>query len=325
MENKEKDEFFPRVFPFSCTEEVRFTRKIFGLFSPNFFVPFVVTSRRMVAFPMRAVWLVVALSTMFRSACALVFPRILIPSVRRMAVVSASSTVPAAAAVSDVAVVLLAGGVGSRMKANQPKQFLQLRGKPVLMHTLELFLSLEGVSQVVLVIGDEYRAQFAEMQAAHPTMLSFANPGKERQDSVLNGLNDVSDEASLVCIHDAARPLVTPDEIYNVLRDGLEHGAAVLGVPMKATVKESEDGQFVMRTVDRSRLWEVHTPQVIKPALLREGFKQVEEQKLEVTDDVSIIEQLGLPVKITVGEYTNIKLTTPDDMAVAEQILSSRE
>merc|ERR1711988_464101 len=115
-------------------------------------------------------------------------------------------------------------------------------------------------------------------------------------------------------IHDAARPLVTPDEIYNVLRDGLEHGAAVLGVPMKATVKESEDGQFVMRTVDRSRLWEVHTPQVIKPALLREGFKQVEEQKLEVTDDVSIIEQLGLPVKITVGEYTNIKLTTPDDM-----------
>ena len=94
---------------------------------------------------------------------------------------------------------------------------------------------------------------------------------------------------------------------------------------MKATVKESEDGEFVLRTVNRARLWEIHTPQVIKPALLKEGFKQVEEKGLEVTDDVSIIEQLGLPVKITVGEYTNIKITTPDDMAVAEQILSSRE
>ena len=94
---------------------------------------------------------------------------------------------------------------------------------------------------------------------------------------------------------------------------------------MKATVKESEDGEFVLRTVNRARLWEIHTPQVIKPALLREGFKQVEEKNLEVTDDVSIIEQLGLPVKITVGEYTNIKITTPDDMAVAEQILASRE
>ena len=229
------------------------------------------------------------------------------------------------AEVSNVAVVLLAGGVGSRMKANQPKQFMQLRGKPVLMHTLELFLSLEGVSQVVLVIGEEYRAQFDYLTAEYPSVLSFADPGKERQDSVFNGLSGTAEDASVVCIHDAARPLVTRDEIYNVLRDGIEHGAAVLGVPMKATVKESEDGEFVLRTVNRARLWEIHTPQVIKPALLKEGFKQVKEKGLEVTDDVSIIEQLGLPVKITVGEYTNIKITTPDDMAVAEQILSSRE
>lgn len=131
--------------------------------------------------------------------------------------------------------------------------------------------------------------------------------------------------ASLVAVHDAARPLVTPDEVYKVFHDADEHGAAVLAVPMKATVKESDDGQFVLRTIERSRLWEIHTPQVIRPELLRKGFEKVAKEGLAVTDDVSIIEQLPAPVKITVGEYTNIKVTTPEDMPMAESILSSRK
>ena len=161
-----------------------------------------------------------------------------------------------------------------------------------------------------------------------------------------SGLNGIPEDSALVCIHDAARPLVTPEEIFKVIGDAREHGAAVLGVPVKATVKESEDGDFVLRTVDRSRLWEVHTPQVIRPKLLLEGFdkattprqkpfsthvprtepqpSQVQELNMEVTDDVSIIEQLGLPVKLTLGEYTNLKVTTPDDMVVASQILDQR-
>lgn len=225
--------------------------------------------------------------------------------------------------VNDVSVVLLAGGVGSRMKADRPKQFLTLAGKPVLEHSIELFLGLEGVSQVVLVLDEGYRDQFSDY--AKDERLVFADPGKERQDSVSNGLGKVPEGASLVAVHDAARPLVTEDEIHRVLADGLEHGAAVLGVPMKATVKESEDGEFVLRTIPRSRLWEIQTPQVIKPDLLREGFRKVEELGLEVTDDVSIVEQIGEKVKITVGEYTNIKLTTPEDMQIAESILSERK
>ncbi len=106
--------------------------------------------------------------------------------------------------------------------------------------------------------------------------LSF-RASRERQDSVFNGLTAAPDDASLVCIHDAARPLVTPESIYQVLRDADEHGAAVLGVPMKATVKESEDGEFVLRTIERSRLWEIQTPQVIRPSLLREGFEKVKQ------------------------------------------------
>mmetsp|Transcript_29742 Transcript_29742/g.38432 ORF Transcript_29742/g.38432 Transcript_29742/m.38432 type:complete len:299 (+) Transcript_29742:258-1154(+) len=225
--------------------------------------------------------------------------------------------------VKDVAVILLAGGVGSRMKADRPKQFLELRGKPVLDHTLELFLGIEGVSQLVLVIAEQYRGDY-QLYADKDSRIVFADPGKERQDSVFNGLSKVVEGSSLVCVHDAARPLITPENIYQVLGDAAEHGAAVLGVPMKATVKESEDGEFVLRTIPRSRLWEIQTPQVIKPELLKEGFEKVAAEGLEVTDDVSIIEAIGKPVKITMGEYTNLKLTTPDDMDVAESILQAR-
>lgn len=230
----------------------------------------------------------------------------------------------AAGDVDNVAVILLAGGVGSRMKADRPKQFLELRGKPILHHSLELFLGLKGVSSLSIVIAEEYRDDLKDVINGDPRV-KFANPGKERQDSVFSGLQTIPDDASLVCVHDAARPLVTPEEIYNVFDDAKEHGAAVLAVPMKATVKESADGHFVLQTIDRSRLWEIHTPQVMKPALLKQGFIKVEKEGLEVTDDVSIVEQLPAPVKITVGEYTNIKITTPEDMPMAESILLRRE
>jgi len=224
-----------------------------------------------------------------------------------------------AAAMGDVAVVILAGGTGSRMKADRPKQFLPLRGKPILKHSLDLFLGMD-IAGLVLVMAEQYRGDFAE----YADRLTFADPGAERQDSVRSGLGGCPAGAALVAIHDAARPLVTPAEIEAVVADAREHGAAVLGVPVKATVKESEDGAFVLRTVDRSRLWEVHTPQVVQPAKLLEGFDKVAKENLEVTDDVSIIEQLGLPVKLTLGEYTNLKVTTPDDMVVAGQILDQR-
>ena len=217
----------------------------------------------------------------------------------------------------DVAVVLLAGGVGSRMKADRPKQFLELRGKPVLEHSLELFLGLDGVSRVVLVLDEAYRSSFSGYD------VTFADPGAERQDSVKNGVAACPEDAALICIHDAARPLVTPREIYEVIKDAREHGAAVLGVPMKATVKEGVDG-FVTKTLDRSRLWEVQTPQVIRPDLLQRGFSKVDDEQLQVTDDVSIVEHLGEPVKLTLGEYTNLKLTTPDDMIIAGNILDQR-
>lgn len=239
----------------------------------------------------------------------------------------------------DVGFVLLAGGTGSRMKASMPKQFLTLRDVPVLHHSLSLFL--EGLHEhaakfgksappfVVLVLDPKYQPEYQPIVDKYQGRLSFSNPGVERQGSVENGLRtliEVSNgECDFVAVHDSARPLVTIEEITNVVRDAKEHGAAVLGVPCKATIKESEDGSQVLRTIPRTRLWEVHTPQVIKIDTLQRGFQKVEAEQLEVTDDVSIVEALGEPVKITLGEYTNLKITTPEDMNVAESILEKRQ
>lgn len=232
--------------------------------------------------------------------------------------------VSALPAPNNVAVILLAGGSGSRMKADRPKQFLELRGRTILEHSIELFGRLPEVKLLVIVLAAEYRSQFDSLLKNLPCRVQFADPGVERQDSVFNGLAFVSNSMSLACVHDSARPLVTTQSIRNVLRDASLHGAAVLGVPSKATIKESADGQFVLRTIPRQRLWEIQTPQVIKPDLLRRGFEKVVANDLAVTDDVSIVEHLGEPVKITIGEYTNIKITTPEDMTIAESILEKR-
>jgi 2-C-methyl-D-erythritol 4-phosphate cytidylyltransferase len=239
---------------------------------------------------------------------------------------------------SDVGIVVLAGGTGSRMKASMPKQFLELAGVPVLHHSLDLFLeripahlrtlARKGPPFIVLVLDPIYQPEYQPILDRYKGRLVFADPGKERQGSVENGLSrliEVSNGAcTYVAIHDSARPLVTPVEVVNVVRDAKDFGAAVLGVPCKATIKESADGRKVLRTIPRERLWEVHTPQVIRIETLQRGFAKVKRYNLQVTDDVSIVEELGEPVQLTRGEYTNLKITTPEDMDVAEAILRER-
>ncbi|KAG7366690.1 2-C-methyl-D-erythritol 4-phosphate cytidylyltransferase-domain containing protein [Nitzschia inconspicua] len=239
---------------------------------------------------------------------------------------------------SDVGFVLLAGGTGSRMKATMPKQYLPLRGVPVLHHSLDLFLEKlfdhcktigkSPSTNVVLVMDPTYQPEYQPIIDKYAGRLEFALPGAERQGSVENGLNKLVEMSGGQCqyaaIHDSARPLVTIKEVCNVVCDAKQHGAAVLGVPCKATIKESEDGEFVQRTIPRARLFEVHTPQVVQIETLLRGFQKVAAENLEVTDDVSIVEALGEPVKITRGEYTNLKITTPEDMDVAEAILEDR-
>ena len=195
--------------------------------------------------------------------------------------------------------------------------------------SMQIIGTRSGPPVVVLVMDPKYQPEYQPIVDKYSGRLALANPGEERQGSVENGLNKLvelaGDSCKYVAVHDSARPLVTIKEVCDVVSDAKEHGAAVLGVPCKATIKESEDGSMVLRTIPRARLWEVHTPQVIKIDTLKRGFAKVEAENLEVTDDVSIVEQLGEPVKLTLGEYTNLKITTPEDMNLAISILDERK
>ena len=209
------------------------------------------------------------------------------------------------------------------MGAAVPKQYLDLRGQPIATYSLCAFASMPSVGEIVVVCEPEWRDVFencySKLQRKVP--LKFALPGKERQDSVFNGFQEVSSNAELVAIHDSARPLVQPKDALACFEDAWKVGAAVLGVPVKPTIKEVDDNGLVVKTLQRSVLWEVQTPQVIKPEKLKRGFELVCRDNLEVTDDVSIVEALGESVRVTLGSYSNIKVTTPDDMSVAERFL----
>ncbi|EFJ40752.1 hypothetical protein VOLCADRAFT_84386 [Volvox carteri f. nagariensis] len=245
---------------------------------------------------------------------------------RTMLIVRACGSVAATLEKGSISVVLLAGGVGKRMGAAIPKQYLELRGQPIATYSLETFARMPEVGEIVIVCDPSWRDVFEKRFPGLPSHMKFkwALPGPERQDSVFNGLQQVDAGAAIVAVHDSARPLVTPADAAKCMSDGLVVGAAVLGVQVKPTIKEVDKDLMVIKTLQRSKLWEVQTPQCIRPALLREGFDLVKSQNLEVTDDVSIIEAMGKPVKITPGSYTNIKVTTPDDMAVAEKFLEER-
>ncbi|KAL8527566.1 hypothetical protein ACS0TY_005427 [Phlomoides rotata] len=222
----------------------------------------------------------------------------------------------------SVSVILLAGGKGKRMGASMPKQYLPLVGQPISLYSFYTFSKMPEVKEIVVVCDPSYRDIFEDAKENIQVDLKFALPGKERQDSVYSGLEAIDSNSELVCIHDSARPLMLAADVAKVLKDGKRVGAAVLGVPAKATIKEANSESFVVKTLDRKTLWEMQTPQVIKPDLLKKGFELVNREGLEVTDDVSIVEHLKHPVYITEGSYTNIKVTTPDDLLLAERILN---
>lgn len=253
---------------------------------------------------------------------------------------SADDAAPALPIPPPVGVILLAGGTGSRMRSATPKQFLPLAGTPILRRSAGLFLTpaTPGITHLTVVLDAAARPAYADLPAAAAAAgvsFAWAAPGDERQASVVSGLASLPAGVALVAVHDAARPCVTAAEVRAVVADAAVHGAAVLGVPVKATVKEAAvggdgDGNgdggdlFVARTLDRGRLWEAATPQVVERGLLERGFAEVRQSGAAVTDDVSVVEAVGGRVKLTRGEYTNLKITTPEDMLVAEAILAAR-
>ena len=228
----------------------------------------------------------------------------------------------------DVSVVIAAGGKGRRMGVGTPKQFLSLGGLPVLERTIAAFHSLRDIREIVLVVPADCmsRAVALVRRAGFTKVADVVEGGEERQASVFNGLKRCSLRSGLVLVHDAVRPLVGRQTIISVIRAAGRYGAAVAGVPVKDTIKteSQERGGFYERTLRREGLWAVQTPQGFRFPLLWEAHRKARSSGFVGTDDASLVERMGAPVRIVRGTETNIKITTPDDRKLAEFLLGRR-
>ncbi len=223
----------------------------------------------------------------------------------------------------QAAAVIAAAGEGLRMKAATRKQYLVLDGVPVLARSLRLFLKHEKVGQVVVVIPPGDADSVREMLNLHcpGEDITLVKGGASRRESVGHGLDAVSGQASLVCIHDAARPFATRQLLDHLLAEATRHGAAVPVLSLSDTVKEVNEAGFVLATPARESLRRVQTPQVFLREVIIEAYRCAHERIPRATDDASLVEMAGRPVKTVSGEEENIKITSPRDLALASIIL----
>ena len=222
-----------------------------------------------------------------------------------------------------VTVIFPAAGQGKRMQAGVNKVFLELAGKPILVHTLLKFSRCEAVDKLVVVVAPEEVLFIKRALRGVPGLKPYTvvAGGAERQFSVANGLKAMDPETDLVLVHDAARPLVSPVTIACVIDEARRSGAAIAAVREKNTVKVVDSNGIVKKTPERAQLWEVQTPQGFKREIIEEAYQKAMQDGTMGTDDASLVERLGVPVKVVTSDYRNIKITTPEDLLVAEAFL----
>lgn len=218
---------------------------------------------------------------------------------------------------SNVAIILGAGN-GTRMKTKDSKLLLKIGDKTVIERSVEAFLNVSDIDEVVVVTREQDLETF--MSILKDDRISFAIGGATRQESVSNAI-DTIDSAELVAIHDGARPMIREEDIENTIRQAKEHKAAAVGVPVKDTIKVTDKDGFVVDTPDRATLFAVQTPQIFDFELYKEALEKSKEDGKDFTDDCQLLEYIGVKVKMVAGSYTNIKITTPEDIPFAESII----
>jgi 2-C-methyl-D-erythritol 4-phosphate cytidylyltransferase len=224
--------------------------------------------------------------------------------------------------------IIAAGGRGKRIIATDserklPKQFLMLRDKPVLAHTVEKFERCELVDEIILAVPEDYLGHCSQGIVDKYGLRKVRKVicgGEERQDSVYLGLKACPNNTSIVVIHDGVRPLISVDRISESIRICQSKKAVVVAVPVKETIKRVEQGNIVT-TLDRSRLWLTQTPQTFEYKLILDAYEKATENNFVGTDDSVLVERLGYEVTILEGDYRNIKITTAEDLAIAEKLL----
>jgi 2-C-methyl-D-erythritol 4-phosphate cytidylyltransferase len=221
------------------------------------------------------------------------------------------------------AAIIVAAGQGARMGPGSDKLFLTVAGRPVVAHTWARFDQAACIGQIILVIREGMEPAFRELASkfnlTKPHRL--VHGGKERQDSVWNGLEALDPAAEIVAIQDAARPCVTAALIEATIAAARDIGAAVAAQPVADTVKHSDDGALIARHLDRSRLWAVQTPQTFRVEVIRRALARVRERGLHITDDTAACELIGQPVKLVPGAAPTPKVTVPSDLPYVELLL----
>ena len=224
-----------------------------------------------------------------------------------------------------ITAIIAAAGQGSRM-GGKGKQFIELEGKPIIGWTISVFEESDPVGEIVLVLNKDDLEMGRELIKSQnfKKVTNVVPGGKERQDSVWNGLRTLKSDTDMVVIHDGARPLVTKELISSSIAEAKVHGAAIVATPLADTVKSSKENGFVLDTLERSNLWSVQTPQTFKYKVIFEAYERAQKIGYHATDDAKLVERLGLPVKIVMGSCENIKITTPEDLDIAKCILKNR-
>lgn len=222
---------------------------------------------------------------------------------------------------SRVAAVLVAAGSSTRM--GLPKQWLELRGCPVIAHTMQAFQACHAIDEIVVVARKEDILPFYEVAKTYgiTKLTKIVIGGKSRQQSVQQGIYACRDTTDYFAIHDGARPLIRPETIERTVLAAVECGAAATAVRAKDTVKLTDERGVVTATPDRATVWNVQTPQVFRRSLYLEALRKAAERGQEYTDDCQLIEALSYPVQLVEGDYRNIKITTPEDRLIAEGLL----
>lgn len=223
-----------------------------------------------------------------------------------------------------VSAVIVAGGKGRRMGASINKVYLKLLDKEILSYTISAFDKCEIIDEIIVVTGtdDIENCEKIVRRDGFKKVTHIIEGGMERSDSVYNGICAASGD--IVAIHDGARCLITDSEIQTVVSDAKIFGAAALGVTVKDTLKSVDENGNITGTIDRDKTVHIQTPQVFSRKEILELHKKIKEDNISVTDDCSVFEYYGKTVHVTIGSYDNIKLTTPEDMIIGENILQKR-
>lgn len=223
-------------------------------------------------------------------------------------------------------VIIVAAGTGSRMKANINKQFIKLNDKEIITYTIEKFYNNKNINDIVIVVKEDEVEFFKKeiLVKYNFNNIKIAYGGKERQDSVYNGIKVLDKNCKYVLVHDGARPFVNEDIINRSLEEVQKYKSVVVGVPVKDTIKVVNNNNYIVDTPNRSTLWSVQTPQTFDYSVIKMAYEDAFDNNFYGTDDAMLVERIGYTVKMIYGSYNNIKVTTTEDIDIGIQILNSK-